>query len=196
MADPKNDIALHETDYFIWSNTASDAHTTKLDKANAAHTSSNYFMAQTAEHLNAKVSPYLALLTELHDEIPAMARLGRNDGEWKNDSSLTMLDAQGARSTRTTCRARPRNCLQTTAACNTTCAWAKTTWKPWASWNCRNRSAYAAPHAVGTAHDNCDSIIERLNEHEERCTARWATYTRATDPLRKTQARQDPRGIS
>ena len=95
MADPKNDIALHETDYFIWSNTASDAHTTKLDKANAAHTSSNYFMAQTAEHLNAKVSPYLALLTELHDEIPAMARLGRNDGEWKNDSSLTMLDAQG-----------------------------------------------------------------------------------------------------
>ncbi len=32
-------------------------------------------MAQTAEHLNAKVSPYLALLTELHDEIPAMARL-------------------------------------------------------------------------------------------------------------------------
>lgn len=95
MADPKNDIALHETDYFIWSNTASDAHTTKLDKANAAHTSSNYFMAQTAEHLNAKVSPYLALLTELHDEIPAMERLGRNDGEWKNDSSLTMLDAQG-----------------------------------------------------------------------------------------------------
>lgn len=95
MKDTKNNITMHETDYFIWSNTASKAHSTKLSAADAAYTSSNYFMAETAEHLDAQVSPYLALLTRLHEEIPAMARLGRNDGEWKNNSALTMLDSNG-----------------------------------------------------------------------------------------------------
>lgn len=71
--DKNNQIGLHETDYFIWSNTASASADTKLDDSSSAYTSSNYFMAQAAQHLNAKVSPYLAFLTEMHSAIPAMS---------------------------------------------------------------------------------------------------------------------------
>ncbi|OZG58104.1 LTA synthase family protein [Bifidobacterium tissieri] len=67
-----NSVALHETDYFIWSNKASGSHGTKLPDSTTAYTSPNYFMAQAAEHMNAKVSPYLAFLTQLHDKVPAM----------------------------------------------------------------------------------------------------------------------------
>lgn len=93
--DPKNSLALHETDYFIWSNKASATHGTKLPASDAAYSSSNYFMAQTAQQLNARVSPYLALLTELHKEIPALSRAVTNGGTWSADSSVTYLDAEG-----------------------------------------------------------------------------------------------------
>ena len=55
-ASKKNSLALHETDYFIWSNNASQSAGTKLDSISSAYTSSNYFSAQLAQHLNAKVS--------------------------------------------------------------------------------------------------------------------------------------------
>lgn len=93
--DPKNSIALHETDYFIWSNRASTTHDVKLPESNAAYSSSNYFMAQTAQQLNARVSPYLALLTELHNEIPALSRAVTSGGTWSPDASITYLDAEG-----------------------------------------------------------------------------------------------------
>ena len=65
-----NSLALHLTDYFIWSNKASSSSGVKDD--DAAYSSPNFFMAQTAEHMNAKVSPYLAFLTTLHEKIAAM----------------------------------------------------------------------------------------------------------------------------
>ncbi|KAB7791127.1 LTA synthase family protein [Bifidobacterium leontopitheci] len=80
-ADDRNSIPLHETDYFIWSNkatgrTGSDASAAGSPHASAdndaAYTSPNYLMAQTAEHLNARVSPYLAFLTAMHHAAPAM----------------------------------------------------------------------------------------------------------------------------
>ncbi len=67
-----NSLALHETDYFIWSNKASSSANTKLSGDETAYTSPNYFMAQAAEHMNAKVSPYIAFLTALHKKVPAM----------------------------------------------------------------------------------------------------------------------------
>lgn len=70
--DSRNSLALHETDYFIWSNKASSSHSTKLPKKTAEYTSPNFFMALTAEQTNSKVSPYLAFLTDLHAQIPAM----------------------------------------------------------------------------------------------------------------------------
>lgn len=70
--DTNNSVALHETDYFIWSNKASDSSGHKLSADDAAYTSPNFLMAQTAQHMDAKVSPYLAFLTQLHDAVAAM----------------------------------------------------------------------------------------------------------------------------
>lgn len=69
-ADDDNSLALHQTDYFIWSNKASDTQGNKID--NAEYSSPNFFVAQAAEHMDAKVSPYLAFLTEMHSKISAM----------------------------------------------------------------------------------------------------------------------------
>ena len=63
-------MALHLTDYFIWSNKASSSQGTKNE--NSDYTSPNYFIAQAAEHMNAKVSPFLAFLTQMHEHVSAM----------------------------------------------------------------------------------------------------------------------------
>ena len=68
--DDNNSLALHLTDYFIWSNKASSSHGNKA--SDAAYSSPNFFVAQAADHMNAKVSPYLAFLTEMHSKIAAM----------------------------------------------------------------------------------------------------------------------------
>lgn len=68
--DGNNSLALHLTDYFIWSNKASSSQGNKA--SDAAYSSPNFFVAQAADHMNAKVSPYLAFLTEVHSKIAAM----------------------------------------------------------------------------------------------------------------------------
>ena len=69
-ADTDNSLDLHLTDYFIWSNKASGRQGTDLD--DDAYSSPNFFVAQAAEHMDAKVSPYLAFLTLMHAKIAAM----------------------------------------------------------------------------------------------------------------------------
>ncbi|MFT8538063.1 LTA synthase family protein [Bifidobacterium aquikefiri] len=69
-ADSSNAVALHETDYFIWSNRASKTYNNKIP--NSSYTSPNFFSAQSAEYMNAKVSPYTAFLTAMHSKISAM----------------------------------------------------------------------------------------------------------------------------
>lgn len=68
--DGNNSLALHLTDYFIWSNKASSTQGNKA--SDAAYSSPNFFVAQAAEHMDAEVSPYLAFLTEMHAKIAAM----------------------------------------------------------------------------------------------------------------------------
>lgn len=68
--DGNNSLALHLTDYFIWSNKASSSQGNKA--SDAAYSSPNFFVAQAADHMNAKISPYLAFLTEMHSKIAAM----------------------------------------------------------------------------------------------------------------------------
>ena len=68
--DSNNSLALHLTDYFIWSNKASTSQGTKI--SNSKYTSPNFFMAQAAEHMDAKVSPFIAFLTRMHQKISAM----------------------------------------------------------------------------------------------------------------------------
>ena len=68
--DDNNSLALHLTDYFIWSNKVSGSQGNKA--SDAAYSSPNFFVAQAADHMNAEVSPYLAFLTEMHSKIAAM----------------------------------------------------------------------------------------------------------------------------
>ncbi len=68
--DDDNSLDLHLTDYFIWSNKASESAGNQI--SNAEYSSPNFFVAQAAEHMNAKVSPYLAFLTRMHSKIAAM----------------------------------------------------------------------------------------------------------------------------
>ena len=93
-SDKNNILGLHETDYFIWSNDASKSANTKLDDSSSAYTSSNYFSAQLASHLNAKVSPYLAFLTKMHETIPAISIPSSAGG---NADEPVYLDATGNR---------------------------------------------------------------------------------------------------
>lgn len=69
-------LSLHMTDYFIWSNAASASAETKLDDNNTGVTSSNYFMALAAQHMDATVTPYLAFLTRMREAIPAIGPAG------------------------------------------------------------------------------------------------------------------------
>lgn len=68
--DDDNSLDLHLTDYFIWSNKASESKGNQI--SNAEYSSPNFFVAQAAEHMDAKVSPYLAFLTLMHSKIAAM----------------------------------------------------------------------------------------------------------------------------
>ena len=94
--DKNNKTVLHETDYFIWSNSASASHGAKVDPSTTAYTSSNYFMPLAAEHMNAKVSPYLAMLTDLKQQIPAMSRVIDSNGGI-GQGKATYLDQNGNR---------------------------------------------------------------------------------------------------
>ena len=92
--DKRNTTLLHETDYFIWSNNASPSAGMKLDNSESSYISSNFFMSLAAEHMDAKVSPFLALLTELHQEVPAMSRVISENGGI-GQGKATYIDEQG-----------------------------------------------------------------------------------------------------
>ncbi|MFT8470750.1 MAG: sulfatase-like hydrolase/transferase [Oenococcus sp.] len=97
MSDPNNLLPLHETDYFIYSNKASSSHNTKLEDQNN-FTSPNYFQALSAEHMNVKVSPFLAMLTELRQQLPASSNALAKSGSdiWQTDNRKNIyLDDQG-----------------------------------------------------------------------------------------------------
>lgn len=95
-SDKDNTTVLHETDYFIWSNQASASASIKLDQQTSNYTSSNYFMALAAEYMNAKISPYLEMLTQTQTQIPTISRLVSSNNSW-GDGSATYLDANGNR---------------------------------------------------------------------------------------------------
>ena len=125
--DGNNSLALHLTDYFIWSNKASSTQGNKA--SDAAYSSPNFFVAQAAEHMDAEVSPYLAFLTEMHAKIAAMEPPVVN----KIQAGIVFPKARTSISTKTATRCprmiltpKPSSCLPTTNSSNTTSPPAKT----------------------------------------------------------------------
>ncbi|KFJ07432.1 LTA synthase family protein [Bifidobacterium tsurumiense] len=91
-------LTLHETDYFIWSNAATYASEPLPAAQTGQFTSSNYFMAQTTEHLGARVSPYLAFLEQMHEAVPAISvpmNAIPNVATADDSNSPTYLNADG-----------------------------------------------------------------------------------------------------
>lgn len=106
--DTNNSLALHLTDYFIWSNKASGSQGKKVD--NSVYSSPNYFVAQTAEHMNAKVSPYLAFLTLMHKKVSAMEPPVVNKIQgWDRipEGRISILTRRATRWPRTSSTSRP-----------------------------------------------------------------------------------------
>ena len=99
--NPKYTLTLHESDYFIWSNKATGRQGTKI--SDASYSSPNYFIAQAAEQMNGKASPYLAFLTRMHQAIPAMEpQLDSHAGtDWSKalTGKPTYVDTNGNRIT-------------------------------------------------------------------------------------------------
>ncbi len=108
-SDPQNTLGLHETDYFIWSNNASSSAQNKLDDNSSAYTSSNYFTAQLASHMNAKVSPYLAFLTQMHQAVSAISVPASGSG---STDEPVYLDASGDRMDETDLSEEAKTLLQ------------------------------------------------------------------------------------
>lgn len=97
MADQSNLLNLHLSDYFIWSNSASIAAGSRALQGGGI-TSPNYFMAQEAEHTNSRVTPYIAFLTQAHEQLPAMepqlTTVAGLDSS-KASGQATYLDSEG-----------------------------------------------------------------------------------------------------
>lgn len=66
-------IQMHSTTYFIYSNKYARKHGAKTKlKKNTAYVNTSDFIAMMLEQTNSKVTPYQALLTEIHKELPAV----------------------------------------------------------------------------------------------------------------------------
>jgi phosphoglycerol transferase MdoB-like AlkP superfamily enzyme len=65
-------LKLHETPYFIYANKYARAHGAKSKLQADSYVNTSDFMAMALDQANAKVSPYQALLTKVHAELPAI----------------------------------------------------------------------------------------------------------------------------
>lgn len=68
----KDGVKLHETDYFIYSNTYARQHGARNFKTATKFVSPNDFIAMVAKQTNSKVDWYQALLTDVYEKLPAM----------------------------------------------------------------------------------------------------------------------------
>ncbi|MFT8411465.1 LTA synthase family protein [Schleiferilactobacillus perolens] len=67
----KYGVLLHQSDYFIYSNKAAQAQAAPV--TNTKLTAPNYFSAMMWERMDAQVTPYLAMMTEIQQNLPAMS---------------------------------------------------------------------------------------------------------------------------
>lgn len=88
----KDGTKLHETDYFIYSNTYAREHGARTLTSNTKVVSPNDFMAMVAEQTNSKVTPYLALMTKVYEDLPAVSI---NTGQNNSTASLQFTNSKG-----------------------------------------------------------------------------------------------------
>lgn len=89
-------VVLHETDYFIYSNKYARKHGAKIKLAKATGlVAPNDFPAMVAEQTNSKVNGYLALLTKVKDELPAMSTNPKLNATNNYNTMVSFVTKQG-----------------------------------------------------------------------------------------------------
>lgn len=88
----KDGLKLHETEYFIYSNKYARTHGAKNFKRGTAVVSPNDFIAMVAKQTNSKVNWYQALLTEVFEKLPAMAKNVKAEGDGNAGSTVAHTD--------------------------------------------------------------------------------------------------------
>lgn len=88
----KDGVKLHETEYFIYSNKYARAHGAKNFKQGTAVVSPNDFIAMVAKQTNSKVTWYQALLTDVFEKLPAMAKNVKADDDGNTGGTVAHTD--------------------------------------------------------------------------------------------------------
>ncbi|KRL52590.1 hypothetical protein FD35_GL001865 [Furfurilactobacillus rossiae DSM 15814] len=89
----KYGLQLHQTDYFIYANKYSRQHGLRQKKAK--YVGPNDFSAMAMTQANAKVSPYYALLTKVHQNLPALAMNTSADNTNTLNSGTQFINDRG-----------------------------------------------------------------------------------------------------
>lgn len=88
----KDGTKLHQTDYFIYSNTYAQKHGARTLTDHTKVVSPNDFIAMVAEQTNSKVTPYLALLTAVYQDLPAVSV---NTGQGNTNATVQFTNDKG-----------------------------------------------------------------------------------------------------
>ena len=88
----KDGVKLHETEYFIYSNKYARAHGAKNFKQGTAVVSPNDFIAMVAKQTNSRVNWYQALLTDVFEKLPAMAKNVEAKGDVNTAKAVARTD--------------------------------------------------------------------------------------------------------
>ncbi|MDM8220665.1 LTA synthase family protein [Limosilactobacillus mucosae] len=91
----KDGLKMHETDYFIYSNRAARKQGAKNLTKSIGYVVPNDFIAMAAEQTNSKVTPYLALLTDVWQKLPAAAMNTSQSTTNTYNSSAQFISQQG-----------------------------------------------------------------------------------------------------
>lgn len=88
----RDGVKLHETEYFIYSNKYARAHGAKNFKQGTAVVSPNDFIAMVAKQTNSRVNWYQALLTDVFEKLPAMAKNVETKGDVNTAKAVARTD--------------------------------------------------------------------------------------------------------
>lgn len=93
----KDGIKLHETDYFVYSNSYAREHGAKNFHKDTKYISPNDFIAIVAKQTNSKVNWYQALLTDVYEKLPAIGeglQSSSNVNTYNNGSEFINQDGK------------------------------------------------------------------------------------------------------
>lgn len=90
----KNNVVLHETDYFIYSNRYAKEHGAKRITKKTALVAPNDFLALATAQTNSKVSPYLALLSDVQSKLPVLT-IDSTKEDTTTSSELKLVSEDG-----------------------------------------------------------------------------------------------------